>query len=175
MENASKALIMAAGILIAIILIALLARTYTTVSIFQRTQLSERETQELLEFNQEYLKYLNEYVYGTEVITVINKALGNTRHKISVNIKFIGGYTYKGYAWDPEERSYKEIQVQIGPKEEVEIENNVELDKDMQNFISSLEETEINTMAFKCTNVGYDSSGRVNSIRFEEKQWGDLY
>ena len=28
--------------------------------------------------------------------------------------------------------------------------------------------------AFKCTNVGYDSYGRVNSIKFEEKQWGDL-
>ena len=29
--------------------------------------------------------------------------------------------------------------------------------------------------AFKCTNIGYDSYGRVNSIKFEEKQWGDLY
>lgn len=31
-------------------------------------------------------------------------------------------------------------------------------------------------MAFKCTNITYDNStGRVNSIKFEEKTWGDLY
>ena len=48
-------------------------------------------------------------------------------------------------------------------------------DQKMTSFINSLGNTDLNNMAFKCTNVGYDSYGRVNSISFEEKTWGDLW
>ena len=74
MENASKALLMAGGILIAMLIIAVLVRSFTTVSIFQKAKLSEEEQAELVAFNEQYTKYLGQYVYGTEVITVINKA-----------------------------------------------------------------------------------------------------
>lgn len=73
MENASKALLMAGGILIAIITIALLVRGFTSISAFQKAQLSEEEQAQLLAFNEQYTKYLNQYVYGTEVRTLINK------------------------------------------------------------------------------------------------------
>ncbi len=73
MENASKALIMAGGILIAIIIIALLIKGYTNVSIFQKTKLSEEEQEKLVAFNEQYTKYLGKYVYGIEVSTLMNK------------------------------------------------------------------------------------------------------
>lgn len=73
MENASKALLMAGGILIAIITIALLVRSFNTISIFQKAKLSEEEQAQLVAFNEQYTKYLNQYVYGTEVRTLINK------------------------------------------------------------------------------------------------------
>ena len=73
MENASKALIMAGGILIAIIIIALLIKGYTNVSIFQKTKLSEEEQEKLVAFNEQYTKYLGQYVYGIEVSTLMNK------------------------------------------------------------------------------------------------------
>ena len=73
MENASKALIMADGILIAIIIIALLIKGYTNVSIFQKTKLSEEEQEKLVAFNEQYTKYLGQYVYGIEVSTLMNK------------------------------------------------------------------------------------------------------
>ena len=45
-----------------------------------------------------------------------------------------------------------------------------------QSAINKLEESDnLKTMAFKCTDIGYDSNGRVNSIKFEEKKWGDLW
>ena len=73
MENASRALLMAGGILIAILIIAVLARTFSTMSVFQKTQLTEEEARQLQEFNEQYTKYLGQYVYGTEVRTLINK------------------------------------------------------------------------------------------------------
>ena len=73
MENASKALLMAGGVLIAIITIAVLARTFSSVSLFQKAELTEEEQAQLVAFNEQYTKYLNQYVYGTEVRSLINK------------------------------------------------------------------------------------------------------
>lgn len=73
MENASKALLMAGGILIALLIIALLIRSYTNVSIFQKTKLSQEEQEKIEAFNEQYTKYLGQYVYGVEVRTLMNK------------------------------------------------------------------------------------------------------
>lgn len=74
MENTSKALLMAGGVLIAIIMIVLLVRTFTSISIFQKSKLTEEEQAQLAQFNEQYTKYLGQYVYGTEVATLINKS-----------------------------------------------------------------------------------------------------
>lgn len=73
MENASKALLMAGGILIVLITIAVLVRTFSNISEFQMSRLSEEEQEQLVAFNEQYTKYLNQYVYGTEVRSLINK------------------------------------------------------------------------------------------------------
>ena len=62
MENASKALLMAAGILIAIILISLLVAMYKGVSLFQRQQVSQEDAARIEEFNSFYTKYSGRYV-----------------------------------------------------------------------------------------------------------------
>lgn len=95
MENASKALLIAGGVLIALVIIGALVNSLTTVKSFQMSRLSEEEQEELIAFNEQYTKYSNQYVYGTEVITVINKTMNNTEYPITVNIKFVGNYTYK--------------------------------------------------------------------------------
>ena len=73
MENAAKALMIAAGILIAIVIISVLVSTFSTMSGFQMSKLSEEERQQIIEFNEQYTKYVNQYVYGTEVGSLINK------------------------------------------------------------------------------------------------------
>lgn len=73
MENASKALLMAGGVLIALIIIVLLVRSSASITIFQKTQLSKEAEEQLIEFNEQYTKYLGEYVYGTEVRSLMNK------------------------------------------------------------------------------------------------------
>ena len=79
MENASKALLIAGGILISLIIIAVLVRTFTNISLFQKAQLTEEEQAQLVAFNEQYTRYLGQYVYGTEVRTVINKSENKIR------------------------------------------------------------------------------------------------
>lgn len=82
MENASKALLMAGGILLSIIIIAVLVRSFTSISIFQKAKLTEEEQEQLVAFNEQYTKYLNQYVYGTEVITLQNKYSNDKQVKV---------------------------------------------------------------------------------------------
>ena len=79
MENASKALVMAAGVLIAIIIIALLYSFINTVSENVRQE-DERELAKQTEaFNKEYEAFEKKLMRGTDLITVINKALANNK------------------------------------------------------------------------------------------------
>ena len=171
MENASKALLMAGGVLIAIITLTLLVKIYGNISLFQKVQLTEEEQAQLLEFNEQYTKYLGQYVYGTEVITVINKTLSNQTHKISTNIIFLdGGFSYKVYKYKYDESSKKikkeeETKSVIAGKE-LNITN-----EDNNIYDVFFEDNILNNRAFKCTQINYDEYGRVNYIKFEEKKW----
>lgn len=73
MENAAKALMMAGGVLIALLILVLLVRSFTGVSNFQMSQLTEEEQEQLIAFNEQYTKYSGQYVYGIEVRSLINK------------------------------------------------------------------------------------------------------
>ena len=176
MENASKALLMAGGILIAMLIIAVLVRSFTTVGIFQKAKLSEEEQAELVAFNEQYTKYLGQYVYGTEVITVINKSLNDKSHTITTTIKFNDGYIYTRKEWNRYQQKYEVKEIIIGAGKSLEITN--EDDEVILLDAITNKSTKYDPLirrAFKCTNIGYDSYGRVNSIKFEEKQWGDLH
>lgn len=85
MENASKALLMAGSVLVALIIIALLVKSYGSISTFQKMQLSEEEQAQLIAFNEQYTKYLGQYVYGIEVRSLMNKY----DHDRMVNVKLL--------------------------------------------------------------------------------------
>ena len=179
MENASKALLIAGGVLIAIILISVLVRTYGNISLFQRQKLTEEEIARIEEDNKAYTKYLNQYVYGTEVISVINKA-ADSKFDVSVKIKFINSYEYTRIAYVNGKRTLKKIKVNAG--ETIDLENDVELkefiDQNSENFGTRIDTSEtvtnvtgLKNKAFQCDKIGYDNStGRVNDIHFTEKE-----
>ena len=176
MENASKALIMAGGILIAILILAVLIRSYGSITMFQKARLTEEEQAKLIAFNEQYTKYLGQYVYGTEVITVINQSFNNRSHKINTIIEFNNGYSYTIKEWNRTKQEYETKTIHIKPGKELNITNQDDNVVDLLDEINNPSKTEDSLMrrAFKCTNITYDSYGRVNSISFEEKQWGDL-
>ena len=94
MENASKALVMAGGILIAImVLVALMFMVQNTAS--YKSEMEEQQMlQQITNFNKEYESYQKSLLRGTELITVINKAIANnTKYEeqdkvYDINIKF---------------------------------------------------------------------------------------
>lgn len=77
MENASKALTMAAGVLIAILIIALIYVLINNIS-----DLSQQDEQQLIAkqtatFNKDFESYDRKLMRGVDLITVINKAIAN--------------------------------------------------------------------------------------------------
>lgn len=103
MENASKALIIAGSILIAIIILSVLIYVFGTYRNLAKTQEDTAQQQEIAAFNRQYEAYNKQYLYGAEVITLINKAIDN-------NLK-TNGVTDKNYiniALDPN-KSVEEI------------------------------------------------------------------
>lgn len=188
MENASKALLMAGGVLIAVLIIAILVRTFGTVGLFQKQKLTEEESRQIAEFNEQYLKYLNQYMYGTEVITIINKTT-KSKYPVRIKITFLEEYTYTKKEYIKGKLETRTITMKSGKT--LNILNNENeyilgdsfIEKGSENYGSTIKNDVNNTAtssgisnkAFKCTAIGYDNStGRINSITINEKKWKDV-
>lgn len=74
MENASKALLIAGGVLIAILIVSVLVVTLNIVNSNQRTREKALATEQLAEFNQKYEAYNKKALRGTDIITLKNMA-----------------------------------------------------------------------------------------------------
>ena len=77
MENASKALLIAGGVLITIIIISVLVYVFNQFKSVPRTQEEVKQAEQLAEFNKKYESYNKKNMYGTDIITVINMARNN--------------------------------------------------------------------------------------------------
>lgn len=97
MENASKALVMAGGILIALLVVGALMLMINQVSYYEKSESISEKAQQQAEFNKEYVKFTYGDIKGYEVISLVNKvidynqkdATGNSvdyNLKITVNI-----------------------------------------------------------------------------------------
>ena len=72
MENASKALIMAGGVLISLMVIGLLVLFYNNLSGMQKIKTDSETEQQAAEFNKHYDVYARD-VYGSEILSIANK------------------------------------------------------------------------------------------------------
>lgn len=77
MENASKALLIAGGVLIAILIVSVLVVTLNIVNSNQRTREKALATEQLAEFNQKYEAYNKKALRGTDIITLMKMAIEN--------------------------------------------------------------------------------------------------
>ena len=110
MSNLTKAITMAAGVLISIILITRLVVVYTKISNLQNTDLKQEETMQIAQFNQKYTKYLDKYLYGAEVITIINKGI-EEKVKVIINGVEQINYVYSNDAPTYTQNKYKCTQI----------------------------------------------------------------
>ena len=96
MENASKALIMAASILIAIIIIGALILMYNQIANYSSGDVQNTREQQVIAFNNEYERFNTKNVRGTDMISVMNKILDYNERKS-----------------DPQEIQFKEMHIKI--------------------------------------------------------------
>lgn len=75
MENASKALLIAGGILLALMTLSLVVYMSGATSRMMEAQDEKKAAEELAAFNMEYEAYNKRRMYGTDIITVVNKAI----------------------------------------------------------------------------------------------------
>ncbi len=93
MENASKALLLAAGVLIGLILLSLGLYLYNTVRAAGELKSIQLSEEQLLKYNAEYEAFDKGRMYGTDVITVLNKARNNNEkykndESMFINVQF---------------------------------------------------------------------------------------
>lgn len=88
MENASKALLIAGGVLIALIIITMFIMMFSRISNINKEQEEQTKIEQLNAFNMAFEAYGKKVMYGADVITLINKVAEN-------NKKYSGNPDYK--------------------------------------------------------------------------------
>jgi len=76
-SSISKALIMVAGVLVAMIVIGLITMSFNTFSQWASTQDDEVVIEQTQKFNKEYEAYDKDLMYGVDVISCLNKVKSN--------------------------------------------------------------------------------------------------
>lgn len=82
MENATKALLMAAGILITIVVLSLAIFAYGRVSDYYQTKQRNISQEQIAAFNNEYSVFNRDDVTGFELVSLINKAIDFNQNKV---------------------------------------------------------------------------------------------
>lgn len=81
MENASKALIMAGSVLIALMIIGALLLMFNNLSNYQKTDTRTIEEAQVIEFNNQYETYNRKNVRGSDLYSLLNKVVDYNRRK----------------------------------------------------------------------------------------------
>lgn len=219
MENAAKGLLMAGGMILAIIVISIFIYGYTNITHLAESKQDEESLKEIEKFNEPYLAFNKTAMYGTDVISILNLAISNNKlnnvenrpnNELYVDVSFklnkdsirdtVYLYTYntKTNKYDVKEvgtsknSKYGAEDFEFKKGNTYSLSNNLEPidafvqssdDQTEQKNITSTDNDENTVLeytvtykgiadfkrkTFKCSEVKYDSSGRVKSIKFEQ-------
>lgn len=191
MENASKALLMAGGILIALLIISLFVYMFTSASDIFETKENIERTAEIEEYNKQYESYNRQLLRGTDLISLMNKVIsdnskyedeGNiTIKEYQITIKFklvedLAIYEYEPYY----ENGVKKYRVKASGKGSyLKAGKEYSVYKEGDNAYSALTTKygdinesfdDFKRRIFDCTNIHYNKYGRVDLIEFEERK-----
>ena len=73
MENASKALLIAAGILVGLIVISMIMVSYRQISSYYQTKEQLEISKQTNNFNEKYIPYNRDDVRGSDLLSLINR------------------------------------------------------------------------------------------------------
>ena len=171
MENASKALIMAGSILIALLTIGALMFMFDNISGVEKQKDQNAEIEATLEFNRQFEAFDTVGLRGTDILTIMNKM-------VNYNEKVI----------EDDDDGYKTMSMQLTMKQDIGNGTNLAAGRIYELNYSSghtgelksiydewfettknEELTEFKRSYFKCTGIEYDNTtGRVSSMSFEQ-------
>lgn len=176
MENASKALLIAGGILIALLVIALVVYSFGSMSGFFTNEEKKEEAEQLKAFNDQYEAYNRKLLRGTDIVSVMNKVLDNNK-KYGTNEYDEPEYIMNMEFKMKEEMVYKKVKTEDG-KEVIVGTEDIKFDTGItytQNDFASIKNnkdafTDFKRRVFDCVKVEYNkNTGRVNYMLFEER------
>ncbi len=98
MENAAKALEIAAGVLLAVLIMSLIAYFFSTVRLWPLEEDSMETAEQLAKFNLEYEVYDKKAMYGADVISCLTKAQSNNEKYVAGG-KYLTGNKYGSTYW----------------------------------------------------------------------------
>ena len=150
MENASNALLMAGGILIALLIIGALVMMGANLQSYQNNNDNLTKSSQIAEFNNQFEPYHKDNLTLMELKSVYNKIESNNvqhpEYKIEHNIEFLL-------------RS-------VMPDDDGDVEKFLE----MGNGFKDIEDAKKQNLKFKCTNIEYlNLEGRISKISFDIK------
>ena len=163
MENASKALLIAGGILLAILILSALVFMFSSVRNFSESQEEKTLAEQTAKFNAEYDVYNKSVMYGTDVISVINKAIDYNLRNSESTINIVLDLSAYEFTSLPENRTIINKKYNVNEKQD---------SKELQNFFNSNSNdlSEFKFKIFKCTGVIYDETGRISTMTFEYRK-----
>lgn len=98
MENAAKALEIAAGVILGVLIISLIAYFLTNIGSWPEQEDSQQMIEQTAKFNLEYEVYDKKGMYGTDVISCMSKAINNNE-KYYEGGSFLSGQRYGETYW----------------------------------------------------------------------------
>jgi len=116
---------------------------------------------ELKEYNLQYEVYLDKEIYGTEIATVINKAIDNNE-KNEVEKEKIEKEEKTYYFYKQNDINSIKVEVKIIDNDKIYQMESLyqgEIDKFVQYY---------NFIKFKCTKMKYNKAGKVSYMMFEQ-------
>lgn len=84
MENASKALVMAAGILLGLMILGALVLLFNNLSTYQQTNQQIELESQIVEFNNQFITYDRKDVRGNELYSLLNRVIDYNKRKTLV-------------------------------------------------------------------------------------------
>lgn len=85
MENTSKALLMAGGVLIGILVIGALVLMVNQLGSYQRQNFSSEAEKQVAQFNQDFTRFTDQNIKGIDIVTLVNKVIDHNKRSGSVN------------------------------------------------------------------------------------------
>ena len=168
MENATKALLMGAGMLIAVLTIGIVVMVMNSASQNYKTEFDVETLKQITAFNKEYESYNKKLLRGTEIISLCNKAISNNVHyegvaerNITIEFKMEEAVVYKSDNDGTAKGTSKSFKT-----------NSVYTMNDISSIKGDSEAfNDFKRRIFNCTSIEYNNiSGYVSKMTFKEQK-----